>query len=152
MRLRLILAAAAALALAASPAFARQETAASAIDCPTSARESQMQALESRIDSLRTRLDSLDMQLQSFEIDRRQALDDIKASVEQVAHDPFRSREELDSAVADALSRADQTAAAFAASADSAHSEMAAVKAQLDALVQQLHTLAKASGSARAEG
>jgi polyhydroxyalkanoate synthesis regulator phasin len=145
LRHRLILSVAV-LLLAGAPAVAHQKAPSAALDCPSLSRESKMQTLLGRIEALQMRLDSLDVKLQSFEIDRRQALDEVKASIEAVVRDPSRTQPEIDSAVSAALARADREAKTVAASAASTHAEMKSLKGQIDALMQQLHKLAKASG------
>jgi hypothetical protein len=144
LRHQLILTAVAVL-LASSPALAE-------LECPSLNREIRMQALETRIESLQTRLDSLDTRVQSFEVDRRRILDEAKASIEAVAHDTSRSRTSMDAAVKIAIARADIKAKVAAASASATHAEMKVLKGQIDSLLAQLHKLARASGSPRAEG
>ena len=143
MRHRLILSAIAA-ALMATPALAHQRDP-SKSHCPELARASRMEALESRIESLQTRLGGLDVQLQSFDMDRRQALDEVKVSIETAAHDGSLSQPEVDAAVAAALARADERAKAVAALAAPAQQEVRSVQGQIGVLVQQLHALARHS-------
>lgn len=150
MRHQLILIAAIATALGALPALAHQRDPSKAIHCPELARqartdvlENRMLGLEGRIESLQSRLESLNTRLESFDLDRREALDEAKVSIESVVHDASLTQPEIDAAVDAALTRAQDRAKAVAASAGPALEEAKSVKGELGVLVQQLHTLAR---------
>lgn len=136
MRFKSMLPALAAAVLVASSALA---------NCPELSSQSRIQALEGRIESLHSRLESLDVQLGAFDVERRQALDEVRISIEQVVHDGSLSQSEIDAAVAAAIARADDRARAVAESAAPAQLEARSVRSQLGVLVQQLHTLARSS-------
>ena len=147
MRHQPIVAALAVVVMAGSAALAHQRDPGHGLACPSLDRQSRMKALETRIESMRARLDGLDLRLQSFEADRRRTLEEVKASVEAAARDPSRSQAEIDWAVTAALARADIKAKSVAQAAASAHAEMATTRSQLDGLLQQLHSLARAEES-----
>jgi polyhydroxyalkanoate synthesis regulator phasin len=137
---------AAALAALASPALAHQHVSDPA-NCPSMTKESRMQALQSRIDVLETRLETLQSRMEDFSAQRRQALDEAKTHIEDVARDTSLSQSKIDSEVSHALARAESEAKTVARSSSAAHNEMISVKAQMQALQVELHALAMAQPS-----
>jgi chromosome segregation ATPase len=148
---RYLMLAAALAAMTTAPALAHQRVTPAA-DCPSMSKESRMQTLESRIETLESRLETLESRMEDFSAQRRQALDDAKSRIEEVARDASLGQSKIDSEVSRALARADAVARTVARSASAAHNEMVSVKAQMQTLQTELHTLAMTQPSADAPG
>ena len=140
VRLLLIMATAAALGGVGAAAHTRDK--ADKLNCPSASRTQRVQAIESRIEGLESRLEALDSRLEAIDSDRRQALDDAKARIEEAARSDSFNQTQLDAAVASALTTADGRAKVAAAGTNAAQAEITSVKAQMQALKQQLRALA----------
>ena len=149
MRRQLVLAAV--LVALASPALAHQRVSDPA-NCPSMSKESRMQALEGRIETLETRLETLESRMEDFSAQRRQALDEAKTRIEDVARDASLSQSKIDAAVSRAIAHADAEAKTAARSASAAHNEMISVKAQMQTLQVELHALAMTRSPTEAPG
>jgi chromosome segregation ATPase len=145
---QLLLLALAAGSLAAAPAVAHQRDSA-ALNCPSTAHETQARRIQERIDALQARLDVLDSRLEDFDSSRRDALDEARTSIEQAARDPSLSPEQISSKVARVIARADARARSVAHAASAAHAEMTSVKGRMQSLEQELRALARQAASPR---
>ena len=116
-----------------------------ALNCPSTAHENRIHAIQERINALQARFEALDSRLEDFNSYRRDALDQAKARIEEVARNPLLSPAEARKQVDRALAQADAKAKSVTRSASAAHSEMTSLKGKMQSLEQQLHTLASRS-------
>ncbi len=137
--------------LALQPATAHQRVA-TPLTCPSTAQETRARHIQERIDALQARLDVLDSKLDDFDSDRRDALDEAKVRIEGVARDGSLSPEQINREVAHAIAHADARAKSVAKSASAAHAEKISVKSRMQALEQQLHTLARQEAAVPDDG
>jgi len=135
-------AALAAVALAAPESL---QAKASDTDCPsTQVSAERMQAVEDRIASLDARLQELNALLDSQADARREALNDTETRIREAVHQGELSPEEVDAAVASAIAEANARAQASANAAIAVRRSMEAVRAEMDALDRQVHSMAAA--------
>ena len=137
--------------LALQPAAAHQRVAAT-LNCPSTAQETRARHIQERIDALQARLDALDSKLDDFDSDRRAALEEAKVRIEGVARNGSLSPAQINQEVTHAIARADARARSVARSASAAQAEKVSVKSRMQALEQQLHSLARQDGAVPDDG